>query len=511
MHKIISLFYNRVFLVSVAFLFQILTLGIIIWRFSSYFVIFDVIFTFLSVLVALHIVNGRSNPVYKIAWIIPILTFPVFGGLFYILLGGIGLSKKSKIKMYSITNGIKAELSQDRGKTISLNNDNIVAANQSKYIEGYSYCPAYTNTSSEYLSPGEKLFEHMLEEIKKAEKYIFLEFFIVQEGKMWNEILDVLKEKVSRGVDVRLIYDDVGCFFKLPYGYNETLESMGIKCVVFNPIMPVLSIRLNNRDHRKMVIVDGCTAYTGGVNIADEYINECERFGHWKDSGIALKGDGAWSLTVMFLTMWNYLRKTDVNFDKFKPSVYKKQEFIADGYVQPFNDSPVDEEPVSEAVYMNLINQAERYVYVETPYLIVDNNMMSALRMAAKRGVDIKIITPHIPDKWYVHEVTRYNYEELCEAGVSIYEYSPGFIHAKTFVVDDKYAVVGTINLDYRSLYLHFECGVWMYKTKSVLKIKEDILETIDKCKLITLEECKSVKWYIKLGRTILKVFSPLM
>ncbi|MFA9422437.1 MAG: cardiolipin synthase [Sedimentibacter sp.] len=511
MQKIISLFYNRVFLVGVAFLFQISTLGIIIWRFSNYFVIFDVIFTFLSVAVVLHIVKGRSNPVYKIAWIIPILTFPIFGGLFYILLGGIGLSKKTKIKMQAITFETQQVLSETKAEILNLNNDSVLAGNQSKYIERYSYCPVYSNTSSEYLTPGEKLYEHLLFELKKAERYIFFEFFIVQEGKMWNGILDILKEKAKMGVDVRVIYDDVGCLFKLPYGYDKELESMGIKCCVFNPIRPVLSIRLNNRDHRKIIVIDGCIAYTGGMNIADEYINEIERFGHWKDSGIALKGEAVWSFTVMFLTMWNYLRKTDMNFDLFKPSFNCKGKFIGDGYVQPFNDSPVDAEPVSEAVYMNLINQAESYVYVETPYLIADNNMMSALRMAAKRGVDIKIVTPYIPDKWYVHAVTRSNYEELCEAGVSVYEYLPGFIHAKTFVVDDKYAVVGTINLDYRSLYLHFECGVWMYKTKSILKIKEDVLHTISKCKHITLEECQSVKWYIKLGRTVLNVFSPLM
>lgn len=511
MQKLISLFYNRVFLVAVAFIFQILTLGVIIWKFSNYFVIFDVIFTVLSVLVVLYIVNKRSNPVYKIAWIIPILTFPVFGGLYYILFGGMGISKKSKVKMNEITHKIPELLCQEKNEMINLQNENIVAANQSKYIEKYSFFPIYSNTSSEYLTPGEKMFDHMLKELKKAEHYIFLEFFIVQEGKMWNDILEILKEKVRCGVDVRVIYDDVGCLFKLPDNYDKSLEAMGIKCCVFNPIRPLLSISLNNRDHRKIVVVDGHTAYTGGVNIADEYINEYERFGHWKDSGIVLKGEAVWSLTVMFLTMWNYLRKTDINFDKFKPTVNCNEKFITDGYVQPFNDSPVDGEPVSEAVYMNLINQAERYVYVETPYLIADNNMMSALRMAAKRGVDIKIVTSYIPDKWYVHEVTRSNYEELCEAGVFIYEYLPGFIHAKTFVVDDKYAVVGTINLDYRSLYLHFECGVWMYKTKSVLEVKEDVLETIIKCKIVTLDECKSVKWYIKIGRTILKVFSPLM
>lgn len=511
MQKLVRKLFSRAFLISISIIIQILTLVIIIWRFSNYFLFIDVIFTLVSILVVIKILNGSSNPAYKIAWLIPILTFPVFGGLFYLLVGGNTRKNSLKMKLEAITEKMKESLSQDKNVIDELYSKSTVSANQTKYIERYSLCPVYDNTATEYLTPGEKFFEHLIEELKKAERYIFVEFFIIDQGIMWNTILDILKEKAQQGLDVRVIYDDFGCLFNLPFGYNKTLEEMGIKCCVFNPFKPILSFKHNNRDHRKIVVIDGHTAYTGGINIADEYINAKERFGHWKDSSIFIKGEAVWSLTVMFLSMWNYLRATDKNYDNFRPLNYSLGDYKPDGYVQPFNDSPIDNEPVSENVYLNLINQAERYIYIQTPYLIADDKMMSAFRMAAKRGVDVKIITPYIPDKWYVHAVTRSSYEDLLWSGVAIYEYLPGFIHGKTFVVDDKYAVVGTINVDYRSLYLHFECGVWMYDTKSVMQVKEDTINIIKVCKKVTLEETLKVKWYRKLGRSILKIFAPLM
>lgn len=513
MQKLIRILLSRVVLVGTAIFVQALTLIIVIWKFSNYFVYFYTICTIISVFAVLGILNGKSNPTYKIAWIIPILVFPIFGGLFYLMFGGNHSSKKNKLKMKEMNLKMENSLGQDIEIIKRLDQESRNAANQSKYIEKYSACPVYSNTITEYLTPGEKVFNHMLEELKKAEHYIFLEYFIVQEGIMWNSILEILKEKAKQGVDVRVIYDDVGCLFTLPLGYDKKLESMGIKCCVFNPFVPILSIRLNNRDHRKIAVVDGQTAYTGGINLADEYINFYEKHGHWKDSSIAIKGDAVWSLTVMFLSTWSFLKKTEEDYETFKPSpnIKNTDEFKSTGYVQPFNDSPLDGEAVSESVYLNLINQAETYVYINTPYLIIDNKMMSALCIAAKRGVDVRIATPHIPDKWYVHAVSRSNYEELLESGVSVYEYTPGFIHSKTFVVDDVYAVVGTINLDYRSLYLHFECGVWMYNTKSVLEVKEDSIKTLERCQKITLEYCKNIKLYIKLGRSILKIFAPLM
>lgn len=264
---------------------------------------------------------------------------------------------------------------------------------------------------------------------------------------------------------------------------------MGIKCCVFNPFLPVLSPRLNNRDHRKIVVIDGHTGFTGGINLADEYINAYPKLGHWKDNAVMLKGDAVYSLTVMFLALWDYLRGIDEDYAQYKPEHHERQQYPADGYVQPYSDNPLDDEAVGETVYLNLISRAKDYIYITTPYLVVDAEVMTALCNAAKQGIDVRIITPHIPDKWYVFAVTRANYGMLLEAGVKIYEYTPGFMHAKTFIVDDKYAVIGTINLDYRSLFLHFECGVWMYKNSSIAHIKADFLETLAQSQEVTLEE----------------------
>ena len=511
MQKLIRTLFSRVVLVGAAILIQVFALALVIWRFSNYFVYFYTICTLLSIVVVFCILNGKSNHAYKLAWIIPIMIFPIFGGLFYLMFGGNKSSKRNKRKMVEIANKMKGSLGQDLEILKQLEEENRSAANQTIYIEKYSACPVYTNTTTEYLKSGEEKFERMLEELKRAERYIFLEYFIIDEGIMWDTILEILKEKAMQGVDVRVIYDDVGCLFTLPLGYEKKLESMGIKCSVFNPFVPVLSIRLNNRDHRKIAVIDGHTAFTGGINLADEYINAFEKHGHWKDSAIVIHGDAVWSLTVMFLSMWSFLRRDEENYETFKLSSNNTGHFTSYGYVQPFADSPLDDEAVGESVYLNLIGKAEDYVYINTPYLILDNEMSTTLCLAAKRGVDVRIVTPHIPDKWYVHAVSRSNYDVLVESGVRIYEYTPGFVHSKTFVVDDMFAVVGTINLDYRSLFLHFECGVWMYKTKSVLEVKEDYLHTLKICQNITLEDCRNVKWHRRLGRTILKIFAPLM
>lgn len=328
---------------------------------------------------------------------------------------------------------------------------------------------------------------------------------------MWNSILEILEEKVKQGVEVRLIYDDMGCMFTLPYQYDKKLREKGINACVFNPFAPVLNSGFNNRDHRKICVIDGYIGFNGGINLADEYINEYEKYGHWKDTAVILEGDAVWNLTVMFLSVWNYIHGTTEDYEKYRPNVYQKEKFSADGYIQPYMDSPLDDETVGENVYFNLINNAKDYVYITTPYLIIDNEMMTALSTAAKSGIDVRIITPYVPDKWYVHAVTRAHYEALTENGVKIYEYTPGFIHAKTFVVDDSYSVVGTINLDYRSLYLHFECGTWMYQTDCVMQMKEDFLKTLEVCQPVTLEDCRRVKWYRKIGRSILRIFAPLM
>ena len=509
MKKILRFITQRVVITALLIVLQVLLLFGFIWKLDNYFVYFYAGSVLLSLLITLGIINSKSNPAYKIAWLIPILLFPVFGGLVYLLFGSDRTGRYLRKKLQ----GIGAEMDNVIGEAHRRSGAEQLppdAANQSRYISHCAYCPPYQNTTTEYLPLGEVKFERMVEELKKAKHYIFLEYFIIQEGKMWNTILDILRQKAAEGVDVRVIYDDMGCIMILPTGYDKTLEQMGIKCRIFNPFVPILSSRFNTRDHRKICVIDGNVGFTGGINLADEYINAYEKHGHWKDTSILLKGEAVFNLTVMFLSMWDYLDGTTgkTDYSRYYPTVWDEN---AKGYVQPFADNPLDDEAVGETVYLNLINKAKRYVYITTPYLILSSEMFTALTSAAKCGVDVRIITPHVPDKWYVHAVSRSHYQPLIEAGVKIYEYTPGFIHAKTFVVDDDYAVVGTINLDYRSLYLHFECAVWMYQTPSVAQVRDDFFKTQQISQEITLEECRSLSFPRRLGRSVLRVFAPLM
>ena len=509
MKKILRFITQRVVITALLIVLQALLLFGFIWKLDNYFVYFYAGSVLLSLLITLGIINSKSNPAYKIAWLIPILLFPVFGGLVYLLFGSDRTGRYLRKKLQ----GIGTEMDNVIGEAYRRSGAEQLppdAANQSRYISHCAYCPPYQNTTTEYLPLGEVKFERMVEELKKAKHYIFLEYFIIQEGKMWNTILDILRQKAAEGVDVRVIYDDMGCIMILPTGYDRTLEQMGIKCRIFNPFVPILSSRFNTRDHRKICVIDGNVGFTGGINLADEYINAYEKHGHWKDTSILLKGEAVFNLTVMFLSMWDYLDSTTgkTDYSRYYPTVWDEN---AKGYVQPFADNPLDDEAVGETVYLNLINKAKRYVYITTPYLILSSEMLTALTSAAKCGVDVRIITPHIPDKWYVHAVSRSHYQPLIEAGVKIYEYTPGFIHAKTFVVDDDYAVVGTINLDYRSLYLHFACAVWMYQTPSVAQVRDDFFKTQQISQEITLEECRSLSFPRRLGRSVLRVFAPLM
>jgi cardiolipin synthase A/B len=514
MKLVIRILINRITFLVITLLLQLLVIIGVIIKFNEYFSYFYLISTMISLLIVFLIVNKTINPVYKIAWIIPILIFPIFGGVFYLFFGTTRFRKSIRRKMVRfMENQVIQTLKTNKPINPNLFNENPDARIQSQYITNTSHYPVYEHTQTEYLPLGEKMFERLMEELKKAEHYIFLEYFIIEEGVMWNTILELLVEKAKQGVDVRVIYDDIGCLKTLPYKYYKRLRKLGIKCSVFNPVIPILSPWLNHRDHRKITVIDGVIGFTGGVNLADEYINEKERFGHWKDAVILLKGDAVWSLTVMFLSLWNYLNNITEDMMAYKPSTFgsNKNQINANGLVQPYADSPLDDEPVGEAIYLNLINKAKDYIFITTPYLIIDNEMAAALTLAAKSGIDVRILTPAIPDKRYVHEVTRSFYPLLIKSGVKIYEYTPGFIHSKTFVVDDIYAVVGTINLDYRSLYLHFECGVWLYKTNSVINIKDDFLDTIEHSKEISIIESTKINWYRSLYRFIVRLFSPLM
>ena len=472
----------------------------------------------LSVLMVLHVVGSRSAPEYKLVFSIMILAFPLFGGVYYALFRLQSVRARYHRKF--------SALDAESNDLLLLPGDAITSAAREmpeyqthmSYLRDFAKFPVYSDTRTQFLSPGERFFEVFLERLRGAEKYIFLEYFIIHGGKMWDAVLEVLTERAAAGVDVRIIYDDMGCFLSLPRNYPKQLRRRGIRCAVFNPFIPVYTDVQNNRDHRKIAVIDGKVAFTGGINIADEYINEVERFGYWKDASVMVEGRAAWSFAVMFLRMWficspkkeagesySALIRNYYPYDSERPA-----EFEGAGYVQPFSDSPLDLEPVGEHVYLQIIYSARKYVYIFSPYLIIDDAMMKALTLAAKSGVDVRIITPHHPDKPVVHATSRSYYRELIENGVKIYEFADGFLHTKAFVADDVVATVGTTNLDYRSLYLHFECGVRLYSSPTVMDIKQDFLSTLDKCVEIKADD------YSKgalggFGRKLLRLFSPIM
>ena len=508
--QIARLLTHRMLIVSALILLQLALLVVMVGWFSTYFVQFYFVCVTVSILTILGIVGKNGHPDYKLAWTLPIAAFPVFGGLFYLLFGGSQLSKRSRRQMAKLGELSRKALEQT-GEQPDLFGDDLQAKSQSSYLLRASHCPPHGNTEAVYYALGEEMWQGMLEEIDRAEHFIFLEYFIIGEGVMWDAIVERLERKAQAGVDVRILYDDVGCLFTLPRAFSRQMEQMGIRCAAVNPFRPVVSIRLNNRDHRKICVIDGHTAFTGGINLADEYINAQMRYGHWKDTGILLRGEGAWNLTVMFLSTWDYTTGEQEDYSFYRPERWQSGRITAPGVVQPYEDNPLDQEAVGSNVYLNLISRATKYVYITTPYLVLDYPMVQALIVAAKAGIDVRIITPHIPDKKSVFEVTRANYPALLEAGVRIYEYTPGFIHAKTIVADGRFAVVGTINLDYRSLYLHFECGVWLYDHPVINDVERDFLETQEKSREILLEQTTRLGWLKRLWRAVLRLLAPLM
>jgi len=473
--------------------------------YSQVFYLFALV---ISVVATLWIIYNDLNPAYKITWILVITLFPIFGGLLYLSFGGSQLTRNERNRLKKIEDDTRKTLKIDDTLTKKLAHEDQKGYLQANYIQEYGPYPLCKNTECQYFSLGEDNFAQMKKDLEEAKSYIFIEYFIIEEGQMWSELLDILIQKAKDGVDVRVVYDDMGCSLKLPSHYDKYLRKQGIKCQRFNPLVPILSSRYNTRDHRKIMVIDGLIGYTGGINLADEYINVVEKLGHWKDMGIRLEGEAVWSLTVMFTSLWDYLNKQDIDNSKLKPE-YKTLE--TQGFVLPYSDNPLDNESVGENVYLNMINRAEDYIYITTPYLIISNEMMTALCNAAKSGVDVKIIMPHIPDKWYVHHVSWSYYDKLIKSGVEILEYKPGFMHGKNFVCDDKYAVVGTINMDFRSLYLHFECAVWLYDVPQIINIKEDFVETAEKCIKISSEDISNMGFFKAILGLVFRMFAPLM
>lgn len=510
MRKIFKVFKSRLVLVGVAILLQIIWWIFFMERLTRYSVVTNVCFRLVSVGILLYLIRKDVNSVYKIAWIILIMGFPLFGGVLYLLIGNKKPSKNLAVRMALVKGEMGENLSQNRWILKELQDQDPAVAGNIRYIGEYGPYPVWKNTETKYFPSGEQMYASMLEDLKKAEHYIFLEYFIIQEGVMWNSMLEILEQKVKEGVDVRLIYDDVGCVSLLPFHYADQMEAKGIKCLAFNRFVPFLSLVMNNRDHRKILVIDGHTAYNGGINLADEYINRKVRFGYWKDTGIRLHGDAVFNFTLMFLEIWNAFRIPDLDYSLFRPRRWHPEVFESDGYVLPYADTPLDYEELGENVYVNILNQAKDYVYIATPYLLISDEMEHALCLAAKRGVDVRILMPGIPDKPTIFFMGKSYYPPLLNAGVKIYEYLPGFVHAKSYVCDDKIATVGTINMDFRSLYLHFECGTFLYGCKSVFDVKKDMEDCFPKCHQVTPGDCRQ-GMVGNMLTSVLRVLAPLM
>lgn len=511
MKKIAHLIFGRFFVVALSIILQVAWLCLVLWQFSYQFTYVNLLIRAVAIVVVLIIVNRWTNPANKLSWTFLILLSPIFGLLVYFLFGRSGLTRWMRKGMDEVNTEMETHLTQDDLVTEEIKSKDLYAALQSGYINEWAGFPVYKNTATKYYKSGEDMFVDMIAALKSAEHFIFMEYFIVEEGCMFDEIQAILEEKVKAGVDVRFIYDDVGCISTLPPKYYKKMEEKGIQCAAFNPFLPLISVIMNNRDHRKIFVVDGKIGFTGGINLADEYINKVERFGYWKDTGIRIEGDAVWSFTIMFLEMWDYIKKTKDDCEKFRPEVYRTTPFQTDGYVQPYGDSPLDHENVGENIYLNIISKAKRYVYIFTPYLIVDHEMLICLCNAAKSGVDVRIVTPGVPDKKMVYLLSQSYYAPLLRAGVKIFQYLPGFIHAKCFVCDDEIATVGSVNLDFRSLFLHFECGVWMYQSDAVMQVKEDCMETFANSEEMTLEFCRERPLVVRMAQSLLRLFAPLL
>ena len=511
--KLLRIIFGRTAFVVMSLLLQISIL-LAGFRFLSHYMVYIYGgFTLLSAFVILYVVNKDENPSFKLAWIIPITVIPVFGTLLYLSLELQWEGKIINRRLRENISDTQPYLKQNPRYMEQLAKISRSNANLAAYIENSGSYPVYGNTNVKYYPVGEEMFEDMKKELEKAKRFIFMEYFIVERGEMWDSILEILERKVQDGVEVRFMYDGMCCLVLLPYSYPRELRTKGLKAKMFAPIRPALSTYQNNRDHRKILVIDGHTAFTGGINLADEYINRKVRFGHWKDTGIMVKGDAVTSFTMMFLQMWNITEKEPEDYGRYlrDPEFFYPPELSMEGFVIPYGDSPLDQETVGELVYLDIINTARNYVHIMTPYLILNYELVQALQFAAKRGVETIIIMPHIPDKEYAFLLAKAHYEELIRAGVQIYEYTPGFVHAKVFTSDDEKAVVGTINMDYRSLYLHFECAAYIYRNEVIKDVERDFKETLAKSQVITLEECRHYPWYKKFAGRVLRLFAPLM
>ena len=530
--------FSRTAIIVVALLLQLFVFFASFYWLKDYSTVVYAAFVLLGAVTVVHILNEENNASFKIAWIIPVLVIPVFGTVLYIYINLQPGTKRIHKKLTKIEDEIRPYLAQNEETVQELQEQSAGEKGIADYLYHADNYPVYAGCKMKYYPIGEAKFADMIEQLKRAEHFIFMEYFIVAKSYMWNTILEILKEKAAQGVEVRMMYDGMCSLALLPYGYYKDLEKMGIQSIPFSQIRPVLSTYQNNRDHRKILIIDGKTVFTGGINLADEYINRIDRFGHWKDTAVMIQGEAVKSFTLLFLKMWHVAKGKDSipqeEIRKYTVEVWENtqademrtdmesmrntdmqnmqdKKLYAGGYVIPYGDDPYGDERIGKQVYIDILNRARKYVHIMTPYLILDDEMITALRYCAKRGVETVIIMPHIPDKIYAYLLARTYYKQLLKYGVKIYEYTPGFVHAKVFVSDDIRGCVGTINLDFRSLYLHFECGAYMYSNDVLHDVEQDFKETLKQCQEITKESCdKYPKGKMLVGK-MLRLIAPLM
>ena len=471
----------------------------------------DILMRALALIVALGINARDHNGVFKLIWVIVILIFPIPGLLFYVLNNYSSSKHKIKKRLEKVDLMVFSHLNYNDDVFVEFKKEDPARASNARYLRSFDF-PIFEGTDIKYYPVAYDCYKAQIEDIKKAEKFVYLEYHAIENKEAFEPLHEVLKEKAASGVDCRVLYDDVGSFLFINSAFIKVLESEGIKCNAFNPAYPFIQLFMNNRDHRKITVVDGKVGYTGGYNIADEYFNIVNPYGHWKDNGIRIEGPAVESLTAMFVEMWNFadLKRKDDDMLVFDASE-TAQAVKENGYCVPYCDSPLDMEPIGENVYLNMINNAQEYCWIMSPYLVLSDEMARALQIAAKRGVDVRIMTPGIPDKKVTYGVTRSYYNMLINYGVKIYEYTPGFNHSKTFLCDDKCAVVGTINLDFRSLYHHFENAVYMYRTDCLPDIKKDFIDTFEKCCDVTEKYSRRPNIFIRFFKSILRLIAPLL
>lgn len=481
---------KRMAFAFIAVFLEIVLIFFLLTKLYSIGVWIEIILRVFSLVLCLGIYSKDITSSMKMPWIILILFLPLFGTAIYLLVGLNGGTRKMRKRYEEIDRQLLPLLSGKDEQTVGLlKKTDPAAAGISSYLREHSGYPLWQNTDVTYYDDASKGLEAQLSDLSKAERFIFMEYHAIEDKISWRRIEDVLTRKAAQGVEVRVFYDDMGSIGFIDTDFIKKLNKKGIACRVFNPFTPMLNVFMNNRDHRKITVIDGKVGFTGGYNLADEYFNLTHPYGLWKDTGIRLEGDAVPSLTVAFLEMWNAGQKkkdgqNDNDFAQYLP--HYDYQAAQNGFVQPYADSPMDQKRIGEDVYISMAEKADRYCWFVSPYLILTDEMTHALSLAARRGVDVRIVTPGIPDKKTVYSVTRSFYAALVKNGVRIYEWTPGFCHCKMSVADDKMATCGTINLDYRSLYHHFENGCWIYDPAIAVSVREDICSMFDESREVT-------------------------